>query len=229
MIDHDHTVASAHGQAAGTAERSEHNMASLVRCVPSRCRTVTHLRWHLLAAGLAVLIIAWAVAIVTIPGARFAVTAPVAQAGVEAASALARLFAALVLFLFPTERSRPQLHWLAGGLVVLGLGDLVFGYIPALLSAHIPLNISIYEWLGVRTAAGVLFAVGLLLRTPPPFTRRLMVLTLTLFAALGALTMALGNDAPALVHIGNLAGVAARGEMPAQGTLVTYHLAGDQS
>src|SRR5919108_5472649 len=208
MTQHDYTFASAHGQRVGSIGRLGHNMASLARSVPGRCRTIIDLRWQVLAAGLAVLIVAWSVAIMTIPEARFAVTSPVAQAGVEAASALARLFAALVLFLFPTERSGPRLHWVASGLVVLGLGDLVFGYIPALLGAHASLNTSIYEGLGVRTAAGVLFAVGLLLRTPPPFTRRLMAVTLALFAALGALAMTLGNDAPALVHIGNLAGVA---------------------
>jgi signal transduction histidine kinase len=213
---------SAHGQRGGSNGRSGHSLASLVRSLPHRGRTVTALRWQVLAAGLAVLIIAWAVAIVTIPGARFAVTAPVAQAGVEAASALARLFAALVLFLFPTERSGPRLHWVAGGLVVLGLGGLVFGYIPALLGAHAPLTTSIYEGLGVRTVADLLFAVGLLLRTPPPFTRRFMALTLILFATLSALAMTLGNDAPALVHIGNLAVAAARGEMHAQGFTAWY-------
>src|ERR671932_411993 len=196
MIQHDYTFATAHAQAEGSTERSGHNVASLARSVPSRCRTGTDLRWQILAAGLAVLVIAWSVAIVAIPGARFAVTAPVAQAGVESASALARLFAALVLFLFPTERSGSRLHWVAGGLVVLGLGDLVFGYIPALLGAHTPLTTAIYEGLGVRTAAGVLFAVGLLLRMPPLFTRRVMALTLTLVAALGALAMTLGNAAP---------------------------------
>src|SRR5919198_5215471 len=159
MIDHDYTLASAHEQAGGTTERSGHYVASVARFVLRRCRAVTDLRWQLLAAGLAVLVIAWSVAIMTIPEARFAVTSPVAQAGVEAASALARLFAALVLFLFPTERSGPRLHWVAAGLVVLGVGDLVFGYIPALQGAHTPLNTAIYEGLGVRTAAGVLFAV----------------------------------------------------------------------
>src|ERR671932_2858142 len=196
MIQHDCTFASAHRQAVGRIGRLGYNVASLVRSVPNRCKAVTDLRWQGLAAGLAVLVVAWSVAIMTIPEARFAVTSPVAQAGVEAASALARLFAALVLFLCPTERSGPRLHWVAGGLVVLGLGDLVFGYIPALLGAHTPLNTSIYEGLGVRTAAGVLFAVGLLLRMPPLFTRRVMALTLTLVAALGALAMTLGNAAP---------------------------------
>src|SRR5919204_3568247 len=178
MIHHDDTFASSHRQAVGRIGRSRHKVASLARSVPSRCRTVTDLRWQGLAAGLAVLVIAWSVAIMTIPEARFAVTSPVAQAGVEAASALARLFAALVLFLFPMEKSRPRLHWVAGGLVVLGVGDLACGYAPALLGAHTPLNTAIYEALGVRTAAGLLFAVGLLLRTPPPFTRRFMAVAL---------------------------------------------------
>jgi hypothetical protein len=46
----------------------------------------------------------------------------------EAASALARLFAALVSGLFPADEAGWRLGWVAGGLVVLGVGHLVFGY-----------------------------------------------------------------------------------------------------
>jgi hypothetical protein len=46
----------------------------------------------------------------------------------EAASALARLFAALVSGLFPADEAGWRLGWVAGGLMVLGVGHLVFGY-----------------------------------------------------------------------------------------------------
>jgi hypothetical protein len=79
----------------------------------------------------AVPLIAWAVVILTVRQAQSAVLAPQAQTGAEAASALAWLCAALALV--RSERVGHRLHWVAGGLVVLGLGGLVFGYVQRLL------------------------------------------------------------------------------------------------
>src|SRR5438067_2134906 len=109
---------------SATTDTRAPSSASGFRSAPARDLPVA-----LVAAGAATLIIAWAVVILTGGHARFAVLAPQAQAGVEAASALARLFAALVLFLFPGERAGQRLRWVAGGLVVLALGGFVLGYV----------------------------------------------------------------------------------------------------
>jgi hypothetical protein len=87
--------------------------------------------------------------------------------GEEAASALARLFAALVLGLFLVDSVGWRARWVAAGLVVLGLGHLVFGYLEPLIQADPPeLGESLYEAFVTQTLACALFAVGLFLGRP---------------------------------------------------------------
>jgi hypothetical protein len=80
------------------------------------------------AAALAVLVVAWAAVNLLSGGEGFALLVPDGVVGgEEAASALARLFAALVLGLFLADAVGWRARWVALGLVVLGLGHLVFG------------------------------------------------------------------------------------------------------
>jgi hypothetical protein len=90
--------------------------------------------------------------------------------GEEAASALARLFAALVLGLFLADAVGWRARWVAGGLVVLGLGHLIFGYLEPLIQEDPPeLNESLYESFVTQTLACALFMVGLFPGRPPQF------------------------------------------------------------
>lgn len=127
-----------------------------------------------LAVALALAIFAWAVIGLLAPGPGFAVLAPAKLQGVEeAASALARLFAALVLALFLAEDEGRRMRWVAGGLVVLGLGHMVFGYIEPQIQNDPPaLNESLYEVFVTQTFACALFAIGLFPGTPPRFLVR---------------------------------------------------------
>ena len=87
--------------------------------------------------------------------------------GEEAASALARLFAALVLGLFLADAVGWRARWVAGGLVVLGLGHFVFGYLEPLIQEDPPeLNESLYEAFVTQTLACALFMVGLFPERP---------------------------------------------------------------
>lgn len=130
------------------------------------------------AVALAVAIFAWAVIGLLVEGPGFAVLAPAKVQGVEeAASALARLFAALVLGLFLAEDAGRRMRWVAGGLVVLGLGHLIFGYIEPLVQGDPPeLHEALYETFVTQTFACALFAIGLFPGTPPRFLVRTMVL-----------------------------------------------------
>jgi signal transduction histidine kinase len=123
----------------------------------------------LVDAVLAVLVVGWAALILLSGGEGFAV--PVSDkvtGGEEAASALARLFAALVLGLFLADAVGWRARWVAGGLVVLGLGHLVFGYLEPLIQDDPPeLNESLYEAFVTQTLACALFAVGLFPGRPP--------------------------------------------------------------
>jgi signal transduction histidine kinase len=136
-------------------------------------------------AGLALAVVGWAAATLLFEPLRFAVFAPQAEAGVEAASALARLLGALVLSLFLKERLGDRAFWVAGGLLVLGLGGLGFGYLKALLGIPPDLNAAAYESLSVRTLAGALFVVGLTPRTPPRLGWRLLAIALVALPAIG--------------------------------------------
>jgi len=129
---------------------------------------------------LAVLIVAWAIANLTTEGAGFAVlVSGKLQGGEEAASALARLFAALVLILFLVENEGWRLRWVAAGLIFLGLGHLIFGYLEPLIQNDPPeLRESLYESLVTQIAACALFATGLLPRTPPRLWVRVAAIVL---------------------------------------------------
>ena len=123
----------------------------------------------LFAAALAVLVVAWAASNLSSGGEGFAVlVSDKVVGGEEAASAIARLFAALVLGLFLADAVGWRARWVAGGLVVLGMGHLVFGYLEPLIQADPPeLNESLYEALVTQTLACALFAVGLFPGRPP--------------------------------------------------------------
>jgi signal transduction histidine kinase len=168
----------------------------------------------LVAAGVAAPIIVWAVMILTGGHTRFAVLAPQARSGVEAASALARLFGALVLFLGPGDRAGQRLRWVAGGLVVMGLGGFVFGYLQPLVSVAPTLNVSLYESLIVRGVAAILLVVGLVPAKPPPFSWWSMLIALAGCGALCGIAVAGAALLPPLAHINSLEAAAAHGEAP---------------
>jgi len=117
----------------------------------------------LVAAVLATLVAAWAATNLVLGGEGFAVrVSDKVVGGEEAASALARLFAALVLGLFLADAVGWRARWVAGGLVVLGLGHFVFGYLEPLIQEDPPeLNESLYESFVTQTLACALFMVGL--------------------------------------------------------------------
>ena len=123
----------------------------------------------LFAAALAVCVVAWATTSLLSGGDGFAVlVSDKVVGGEEAASALARLFAALVLGLFLADAVGWRARWVAGGLAVLGLGHLVFGYLEPLIQADPPeLNESLYEGFVTQTLACALFMIGLFPGRPP--------------------------------------------------------------
>ncbi len=117
----------------------------------------------LVAGALAALVAAWAATNLVLGGEGFAVlVSDKVVGGEEAASAMARLFAALVLGLFLADAVGWRARWVAGGLVVLGLGHFVFGYLEPLIQEDPPeLNESLYEAFVTQTLACALFMVGL--------------------------------------------------------------------
>ncbi len=186
-------------------------------------RTNTNRVW-LWAAAIAAISIGWAVLALTAERTLFAVINLRGRLGVEAASVFATLFGALVLFLFPTDRAGQRLRWLASGFVILGLGGLLFGYLLPLLGFAVAINTLSYASLVLWSVAGLLFVVGLLPSTPPPFTRPWILITLALLNAIGLAAVAGSEQLPPLVRITSLESAVAVGSTFLPG-LTAWHWA----
>jgi signal transduction histidine kinase len=131
-------------------------------------------RTALIAAALTIGMIGWALTNLSAGGQGFAILVSDKLVGSEeAASAVSRLFASLVLGLFLVEEVGWRARWVAGGLAVLGLGHLVFGYLEPLIQGDPPeLNESLYEVFVTQTFACALFAIGLFPQDLPRFLVR---------------------------------------------------------
>ena len=163
-----------------------------------------------LAAGVGLVLVAWAMLNLAVDRARFVTFAPETQIGVAAASSIARLVGALGLLLVPDPTAGRRLRWVASGIVVLGLGGFGFGYLPSLVGVRFSLNTLMCASLLVWSIAGLLFVAGLS-DEPPRFSRRVVVPLALVLSALLAIVIASGQ-LPPLVHIANVqAAVASEG------------------
>src|SRR5829696_2980269 len=153
----------------GSVGAKGHSRKSVTVEPPSLSSSLSGNSSVLVAGVLAALVVAWAATNLVLGGEGFAVlVSDKVVGGEEAASALARLFAALVLGLFLADAVGWRARWVAGGLVVLGLGHLVFGYLEPLIQEDPPeLNESLYEGFVTQTLACALFMVGLFPERPP--------------------------------------------------------------
>ncbi len=157
------------------------------------------------AVALAVLIVVWAMATLVTDRLEFAVLVSNELQGSEVvASALAQLFAALVLGLFLTEGAGKRLRWVSAGLVTLGLGHLVFGYIePMIQGSAADLNEAFYESLVAQIFACSLFVIGLFPNMHRNLVRVAVVVPLTfIIGYLVVFEMLHGEDwMPSLVRV----------------------------
>jgi signal transduction histidine kinase len=106
------------------------------------------------------------------------ILSPSAKAALEASITLARFFAALVLLLLPGTDGRWRLYWVAGGLILLGSGTFVYGYLPSLVGTTDIVGqqyAALYASLAVWSAAGIFLNVGLLPSAPPKIPRWMIV------------------------------------------------------
>lgn len=127
----------------------------------------------LIAVVLGALAVVWALADLSIERIGFAATVPPKLRGAEeAASALARIFGALVLSLYPPDATGRRLHWVAAGFVVMGVGHLFYGYMAPLLGFPADPDTGLFAGFVVRTLAAVLFVIGLVPDSAPRFSRR---------------------------------------------------------
>lgn len=183
-------------------------------------------RWSLLAAlAMILLTVAWAAISLLTGGTGFVVlVSDKMQGSEEAVSAVARLFAALVLVLFSTQAAGKRVHWVAGGLIVLGLSHLASGYLEPIFFGTPNLNEGLYEGLVTRTLAGALFVIGLVPRTPLRISGRAVATTVAAFCVVYLIVFEPNDEStwlPALATVDSLE-MAARVGTPSE-WLTAWH------
>lgn len=177
------------------------------RLLPSPMDWTGQWSMPLIAIIVGALIAGWAVATLFIEPLRLNVAAPHLQVGAAAGSAAVRLFCAIVLVLFVAEGAcRRRLHWVAGGLVVLGLASAGLGFLAPVTGITLDPNQSLVLAMITLAVADALFAIGLVPATPPRFTRRAAI-AMTLIVGAAALGVVVAGDRmPALVQSGTWSG-----------------------
>jgi signal transduction histidine kinase len=168
-------------------------------------------------AGLALLVIAWAVVVYHVASVSYVLLDPRTKTGIEVLRAAVSLFAALVLVLLPDEPMRRPLRWVALALVLMGLGSLGFGYLYPVLVQPLSLQEGMWGSLLVQMATSTALAIGLVLPRPPRLSRRgfLAVVSATAFA--GLLVLALADNLPTLTTLEALADPRVSGTGPLPG------------
>lgn len=160
----------------------------------SRRVWITVLATLLLALGIAATIPA-------VPGIYFVLISPRGRTGVEVFLALNELFAALVLFLFSDVELRDRLRWMSLGLLILGIGGLLFGgFLPVDGDDGNRLNIAMMASLVARLMGIACIATGLVPTRPPRLGRAGAAGILGAFVSLSGLLVVAPARLPRLSH-----------------------------
>lgn len=141
----------------------------------------------------------------------FVLINPRAKTGFEVSIAAARLLFVLVLLLFPDERLRPRLRWIAAGFFLLAIAGLVFGYLAYAIGRVPSPNTQLYVSLVTLTVGTSLIAVGLVPGKAIVLSWPSFGLLLFATVALSVVPFTSPSSAPLLIHGGSLEAMANRG------------------
>lgn len=154
-----------------------------------------------LVIGLAVLIVGWVTINFALEQAAVAVFSTRQNGAWAAITRLDKLISALILFLLAADAGKRRLRWVAGGFLVLAFGQYVLSYLRSSLGDAWTLNVQTYENLLIYTFAYALLVVGFVPNSSPRLSWRRGLVLLTLFGALGAVTIAYVGLMPQLVAV----------------------------
>jgi len=182
----------------------------MVAITPSRDLPLGRSRPLLLAVLCAAGIGAWTVAIFVVSSLRFVVYTPRAKTGFDVSVALLSLFVTLVFLLFPSDRERTRLDWVAVGFLILGTGALLFGYLLPVLRWSDHLGRAMYCSLVVRSTALLAMGIGLVAPRPPHLTVRTAAWLTTATVVLVVATALLSPRLPRLASVDDLQAAASR-------------------
>jgi signal transduction histidine kinase len=139
----------------------------------------------------------WTGAIFWFDSVPSAILHPLAQGGIEAASALAMVFGALALVLFPEPEEAERMRWIALGLLSLGIAGVSASLLVVTFPEALDANNRLYLSIVIRTAAIGLLAMGLAVPQCPRFSRRNLAIALIAIVSIATVVLALR---PPLAH-----------------------------
>jgi signal transduction histidine kinase len=151
------------------------------------------------AAVLAVGIGVWTVIIFQFDTLPFAVLDPVAYGATEAAGSLGLIFGAVALLLFPDSGSADRMRWVAFGLLVLGVGNIVFNYVFTGSGGPPAVDDRLYASILVRTSATSLMALGIVTARCPRLTVPRALAITTGVATLSVMVLLVSGARPQLI------------------------------
>jgi signal transduction histidine kinase len=151
-----------------------------------------------LALGAGILL--WTALITKFDTVPFAVLNPAFYGATESATALALVFGAVALFLFPATGSEHRMRWFAFGLATLAVGGLAFNAVFGASSGVGDVNSHVFAAIVVRTSAIALMAVGLLPGKSPRLTLRRAAVIAFVLVLLGFASQSTSALRPRLVQ-----------------------------
>lgn len=179
-----------------------------------------------IAAALALLATGWLVLVLVVDPMRFVIFDPRAGTGFEVLLAIGQMLGAFVLAISPIQPTPRRLRWVAGGLLVFGIGAIGYGYLyPSLVDAP-SVAVSMYGSLYVRTVGTLLCAIGLAAPRVPGISS-VSVFALGGGAVLvGMALVPLANDLPELVRVTGTPLVTDQGALSGEAPDGTSEMAG---
>lgn len=152
----------------------------------------------IISMALVVVVVAWVIAFFAFGPFPFLAPRAAGTGAYEMIMALGQLFGALVLALSSLDPVRPGMRWVALGLLVLGLGSLVFGCIGPLVGHGPDSNLAVYTAGSARTVATVFITIGLFPNNPPVIRRRGVMAILVVCGLVSLFMVVVRDHLPAL-------------------------------
>jgi signal transduction histidine kinase len=146
---------------------------------------------EILVVVLAGSIVLWTAAIFWLDSVPSAILHPLALGGIEAASALAMVFGALALVLFPEPEEAERMRWVSLALLTLGIAGVSASLLVVTFPEALDANYRLYLSIVIRTAAIGLLAVGRAMPRCPRFSGRNLALALVAIVSVAAVVLAL--------------------------------------
>lgn len=119
----------------------------------------------LLAGSILSFSLVWLILATQMPALSFESTRSPLRVAIEVMIVAGCFFGGLTFYLFPADKPRARMRWLATGLLTLAAASLLLGILPLLFQSAFDINQTAWTWFAIRILSLVIFALGMLPRS----------------------------------------------------------------